>query len=286
MMRRSGLLIVVLCLALGALNVAFAAGTAQAPANDKTGCASCPAGGCTGACLKAKAGEAPAAPQTSAACPKCGMVGQLCPQCTEQARAMLTQMAGDMCPNCEAPEICPDCQAAVEAALAKLPALAASPMHSEAMRVAYTAGKVSDGMEQLITNTVAEAGKQGLIGAQTYVGDLYPDVMEKGYSPETTVYTCVSLSDDAQVAPPLQVYEIPAGEYLQVEHWGDYAQLGVTWMAAFAYANLHGMTLGTGPAGEVYMTDPSTAPMEQWLTQIYIPLANDGSAKAANAPSA
>ncbi len=287
MTRSSGLWIMTLFLVFGALNIAFAADAAPAPPSDKAGCASCPAGGCGGACIKVKAGEAPSAPLASAgaACPKCGLVGQLCPQCTAQAQQLLTQMAGDMCPGCEAPAICADCQTAVEAALAKLPTLAAEAVHSEVMRVAYTVGKVSDGMEHLISNTVAAAGQQGLVGEQTFVGDLYPDVMVKGYSPETTVYACISLADGAQVAAPLQVFEIPAGEYLQIEHWGDYAQLGVTWMAAFAYADMRGMTLGTGPAGEVYLTDPSTAPMEQWLTQVYIPLADNGSAKAADAPA-
>jgi effector-binding domain-containing protein len=277
MTRKSGVFLAVICLVFAIFSVAFAADAAQTQSGAKAGCAGCAkgSGGCSG-CAQAKAGEAPAAPETASACPKCGMAGGLCAGCLEQEKTLLSQMAGDMCPNCEPGALCKTCQAAVDGALAALPTLSVSTVQSEPMRVAYTAGKVSDNMEQLITNTMTEAVKQGLMGKDMYVGCMYPDIMEKGYHPDSAVYACLSLPEDVQVKAPLQVYEIPAGSYLQVDHKGDYAKLGETWLAAFAYADLHGLQFGQGPAGEVYMSDPSTAPMDQWLTEIYIPLASDG----------
>jgi effector-binding domain-containing protein len=204
------------------------------------------------------------------------MVGGLCPACLKQAKDLMSKMAGEMCPNCEPDALCKSCQAAVDGALAALPTLAVTTIQSEPMRVAYTAGKISDDMGALTMNTIAEAGKQGLMGQDTYVGDLYPDVMANGYRPDSAVYACVSLPGDAKVKAPLQVFEIPAGSFLKVEHWGDYAKIGETWMAAFAYADLHGLSFGEGPCGEVYVTDPTSTPMDKWLTEIYIPLANDG----------
>lgn len=244
MLRRSGIWLVTLCCVFAVFSAAHAAAAPE---------------GQTG---------------TTAACPDCGMTGELCPDCTAQAQAFLGQMAGDMCPNCEPAALCEVCKSAVAGALAKLPTLTVTSVDSEPMQVAYLAGKAGDDQHALITSMVEEAAKQGLLGPETMVGSLYPDVMAQGYSPESPVYACVNLPEGASPAAPLAVYAIPAGRYLQVDHWGDYAQLGVTWMAAFAYADLHGITFSDGPAGELYLTDPETAPMDKWLTEVYIPLAD------------
>jgi effector-binding domain-containing protein len=271
MLRSSGLLIVVVCVVLAVLGTAYAA--------DK-GCAGCPKQGSGCACAQAKAGSAPQAPQTmpiaEGVCPGCGMKGGICQGCLGRERELLSKMTRSMCPNCTPDALCENCQKSVDAALSALPALTATTVVSEPIRMAYLAGTVSGDMKQLVMDAIAEAVKQNLFGQDTYVGCLYPDTMAKGFTADTPIYAGVNIGNETKVKAPLQVYDIPAGPFLKVDHRGSYDTMGITWLAAFAYADLHGLKFSEGPCGEVYANDPDETPVENLLTEIYLPLANEG----------
>lgn len=292
MLRTSGFWLVVLLLVFVVFNAAFAKGADQTRTGTKAGCAGCAqagGGGCAG-CAQAKAGDPPAKPQvlsnSEGTCPGCGMQGGICQGCLGRERELLSNMARSMCSDCTPEALCQKCLATVEEALAQLPTLAAATVDAPPIRMAYLAGTVSGGIPQLIMDAIAEVAKQNLFGQETYVGCLYPDMMANGFNADTPVFAGVNISSETEVKAPLQVYEIPAGTFLKVDHYGPYNQLKAAWWVAFAYADLHGLELREGPSGEVYVSDPETTPMEKLLTEIYIPLAKDAAAPAAPAAPA
>jgi effector-binding domain-containing protein len=131
------------------------------------------------------------------------------------------------------------------------------------------------GTAALMGELMGAAGQQGLMGPDSHVWSVYPDVMAKGYSPETVVYASVTVADDATAAAPLMRYDAAPGRYLKAQHWGDYAGLEATYMSLFAWAEGEGIEFATDrPVLENYVTDPTTAAVEDWLTEIYIPLAD------------
>jgi effector-binding domain-containing protein len=233
----------------------------------------------------AKAKEGMGEPFALQPCPMCQAVGGLCEHCQAYAKDYLTNLAGSVCPNCEAPDICADCQQAVELAMAELPMLEAVKVSAPAHSVAGVTGKFFDDQGQLIMQAVAAAGQQGLLGEHSMVATLYPTVMSEPIGPDTPAIACVSLPEGASVAAPLEKFDVPGGEYMQVTHHGSYMTIGVTWMAALCFAEMNGIALGSGMAGEHYPNDPETTPEDQLITQIFLPLDPAASAETAAAPT-
>ncbi len=143
----------------------------------------------------------------------------------------------------------------------------------ESFQVAYIEGNAGAEMESLFMGMIGEAMNQGLLTEETHVGAIYPTLMTEGYQGEkTVVYAAISLPGEFEAIEPFQMFDVPAGEYLFVEHVGSYAGLGGTWEAAFIWANEHGIKFGTGPALEHYANDPTLVPEDELITEILIPL--------------
>ena len=75
---------------------------------------------------------------------------------------------------------------------------------------------------------------------------------------------------NAAVSEPLLTGMLPAGNYLMVQHWGDYLEMEKTYIAIYTWAGQNGIKFGY-PTFEHYVTDPETTPVEEWLTEIYLP---------------
>lgn len=213
-------------------------------------------------------------------CAMCAQLGHMCPNCTKSALALMSSVASQACGNCTADDLCETCVVFVDAALAKVLGLKADTVDNPGIPAAYIAGKMSDDREQLIMKAVEAAQQQGLLSGHSGVGSIYPDIMSAGMHPDSTVYAIVIYDSGQPAQAPLTPYEIPAGRYVRFTHMGNYEQLGVTWVAALAFAKLHGLGLGTGPCGEEYFSDPATTPESELVTYIYIPLADTGIATA------
>jgi len=211
-------------------------------------------------------------------CPGCGMAGGLCAGCKPTAEKILRDMSVGFCPNCEDPDnLCEMCEAGVNGALALLsdsfsPEVVEVPGHS----MAYMAGTLMGDMDGLFGDLMSAAGQQGLLNENTQTGGIYPDALATGFSPDSTYYAAVSFPEGAAIAEPLQVFDIPGDNYLHVRHVGSYEELGASWMATFAWAKIAGVEFSTGPCGEHYVSNPETTPVEELITDIYIPLAATG----------
>jgi effector-binding domain-containing protein len=139
----------------------------------------------------------------------------------------------------------------------------------------YLAGTASSDFGMEITRAVEAADAQGLLESEEIkVAAVYPDAMVNGYHDETPVYFGVGLMTAPDVEPPLDVYEIPPGDYLMAEHYGDYSGLADFWMQVFEWAGGHGIEFDSErPCAEIYVSDPMSTPVEEVLTIVVIPIA-------------
>lgn len=264
-MMRTGILTALVLLACIMLTPAANAGG--------DGCACCAKGAADAPQAMAKSKDMAGEPFAITPCPMCGEAGGLCEHCKAYASEYLSNLADMICPNCAAPDFCEQCKMAIEGGLAALPKLEVVKVAAPEHTVAYEAGMFFDDRGALISKTVEDAGAQNLLGENTMVASIYPDVMSNMITETTPVYACVSLPEGATPAAPLMSYTVPAGSYMMVNHYGPYEMIGMSWMAAFCFADMNGIEFGTGPAGEHYVSDPMSTPQAELLTQIFIPLA-------------
>lgn len=149
----------------------------------------------------------------------------------------------------------------------------------EAVECAYLEGTIYGDMEKLFGDLYSLATEQGLLTDGTMWGSAYPDDMSQGIDEGTRVFAGISVDPAAEVAEPLLRGTLPGGTYMTVQHWGDYEQLGDTYTAVFTWAAENGVTFGL-PVFEHYVTDPETTPVEEWLTEIYLPFDHDAMQEA------
>lgn len=206
-------------------------------------------------------------------CPVCTKLGHTCPNCTRMMLPTLSEMASSACGDCTPDALCERCCMAVDGTLAKLPTLEAGTLNGPEFQLAYLAGKFGGDRGALIMSAADALASQNLLSADSVMCSIYPDLLVKGVSPDTDVYSGSFLAPGMTPKPPLKTFTIPAGLYLRVTHNGDYEMLGATWMAAFAYCQAHNLQLGSGPCGEEYRSDPMSTPADQQLAYIYLPLA-------------
>ncbi len=72
---------------------------------------------------------------------------------------------------------------------------------------------------------------------------------------------------------PLEVNQIPAGNYVTTRFVGPYEQLEPVWTQLTEYTERTlGKTITDNPAFEVYVNDPSDTPASQLITELYMPV--------------
>ncbi|MBN2081839.1 GyrI-like domain-containing protein [bacterium] len=148
-------------------------------------------------------------------------------------------------------------------------------MHVELRQVpetpcAYLEGKIMGDMDALFDQLYDLALEQGLLTDDTMWGSLYPTDLTQGVDEETPVYCGITIPPGAEVSAPLLTGMLPAGNYLMVQHWGDYMEMEKTYNALYTWAAENGIQFGY-PTFMNFVTDPDTTPVEEWLTEIYLP---------------
>jgi AraC family transcriptional regulator len=67
---------------------------------------------------------------------------------------------------------------------------------------------------------------------------------------------------------------VPAGRYITTMHVGPYEHLPDTWSRLLGeWLPASGLRIKEGPSIEIYRNTPMTAPKEQLITEIYVPIA-------------
>jgi effector-binding domain-containing protein len=137
--------------------------------------------------------------------------------------------------------------------------------------VAFVEGTFADDIPALFSQLMAAAGEQGLFTDHSQVLSVYQGSLNAGATPETPFQAGISVADGTAVSEPLLLQTLAGGQYMVVEHWGSYEQLADTYARVIEWAMESGIEFRTGPSFEVYVTDPESAPEEEWLTEIYLP---------------
>ncbi len=88
---------------------------------------------------------------------------------------------------------------------------------------------------------------------------------------------CVAVPPDFQITDndglPLSIDTIPGGSYATTQFIGPYEELKPVWSSfTFYIENTLRRQIGSNPAFEVYVNDPSTTPPEQLVTDLYLPV--------------
>lgn len=138
------------------------------------------------------------------------------------------------------------------------------------LATAYLPGTILGDMDELFGELFELATEQGLLSDETLWGNAYPDDLSQGIDETTRVLAGITIDPEAEVAEPLKRGTIPAGTYVMVEHRGAYEELAGTYTAIYSWAAENGVVFGL-PTFEHYVTDPGVTPVEEWLTEIYLP---------------
>jgi AraC family transcriptional regulator len=219
-----------------------------------------------------------------AVCPGCGMEGGVCAGCEEHVREFLAEHSRYMCPGCTEDKLCDDFKTLIDDVIDRLPLLETEQVELAPMRIAYVEGTPKD-MEGMFGKLMEAAVGQNLMSMDTKIGSAYTTLLSDGYSDDMPCYALISVPEGREVKEPLETEDFPGGAYFKVVHHGSYQKLQATWIAAIAYADLTGVQIGKGPAGEIYVNNPSNASEDELLTELYLPLAITEEAKSAETPA-
>ena len=103
---------------------------------------------------------------------------------------------------------------------------------------------------------------------------------------EPAIHVAVWNTNGAEAGAPFGSQTIPGGTYMVVQHWGDYELIGETYMSTIKWAEESGIDFADQPSFVHHVNDPDSAPVEQWLTEIYLPFEHSATATAdAGSPS-
>jgi len=148
------------------------------------------------------------------------------------------------------------------------------------MRVAYLRhvgpyNAVSATWDRLLTSM----GKDGYLGGSPMMLGICHDDPEVTPASKIRYDACVTVDDEFQPNGDIQVQVVAGGEYARTTHTGPYNNLGKTYTKFLGqWLPRSGRELRNAPCFEVYLNDPQSTPPEEWLTDIYAPLAESASA--------
>jgi len=141
----------------------------------------------------------------------------------------------------------------------------------EPFDVAYMATTMSSDVAAVFTEMLDEAMSQGVMYSDSQVGSTYHGDLFEEPTEDSVFHAAVTIAKDVELNAPLQRETVPGGQYMVVQHYGDYQNLPVTYGAVITWVAANGMEFGDGPSFEHYISDPGSTPMEEWLTEIYLP---------------
>ncbi|GEM_PF-2009948 len=164
---------------------------------------------------------------------------------------------------------------------AKSPAhLSVSMQQLPAFEVAYLPGTFAEDMDSRYGQLIAAAGEQNLLSDATHVGAFMPGVQHSEPTDDTVINIAIWNLNGGQISAPIKSQTIPGGTYMVIEHWGSYDQIGETYISAVNWATESGIEFSDQPSFVHHVSDPASTPVEEWLTEIYLPFEHSATATA------
>lgn len=119
----------------------------------------------------------------------------------------------------------------------------------------------------------AWAGERGLLSAATLclgVGHDHPEITPW----EKVRYdACITVNEAVRPEGDVGIQQVGCGLYAITLHRGHFRTLGEVYERLCAeWVPDHGQLLRSAPSFEIYRSDPKTTPIDEFLTEIYIPL--------------
>ncbi len=117
------------------------------------------------------------------------------------------------------------------------------------------------------------AAQQGLFRADTMMIGIGHDNPDDTPAEKLRYDACVTVDDQFQPSGEIHVQELPSGEYAVLTLRGPYTGLAEAYRWLFGqWLPNSGRQMRPTPCYEVYVSDPSTTPPEQLITEICLPL--------------
>lgn len=114
---------------------------------------------------------------------------------------------------------------------------------------------------------------RGYFGSETQMLALYYDDPESTPATELRSDAGLTLTPDQKVPDGLGEAKLAAGRYACATHVGPYEQLGDAWARLMGeWLPKSGERMRDGVTFEIYRNTPATAPKEQLITELYLPL--------------
>ncbi|HEX5110026.1 MAG TPA: AraC family transcriptional regulator [Vicinamibacterales bacterium] len=118
------------------------------------------------------------------------------------------------------------------------------------------------------------AGPAGLAGRpDAALVAIYYDDPDTTPQPELRSDAGLTVPERTPLPSGLTEQRLAPGRYARTVHGGPYEQLGDAWARFMGeWLPSSGFRIGPGPSYEIYRNTPATAPKEQLLTDLYLPL--------------
>jgi len=163
---------------------------------------------------------------------------------------------------------------------ARVPSLLGAPMNVDvvtlpAVRLATVPHRGPyPAIAQAFQRLGAVAGPAGLFGPGARMIALYHDDPETTPVAELHSEAALSVAESATIPDGLTEVLIPAGRWARTTHLGPYTTLGDAWARLMGeWLPKSGHRIGSAPAYEEYLNDPSTTAPADLRTDLYVSLA-------------
>ena len=118
------------------------------------------------------------------------------------------------------------------------------------------------------------AAPAGLLRGSATMLAIYYDDPETTPAAQLQSEAGVTVTESARLPEGLAEKRLPAGRYARTTHRGSYETLGDTWSRLMGeWLPKSGERVGEGTSYEVYRNNPSNAPPDELLTDLYLPIA-------------
>ncbi len=166
-------------------------------------------------------------------------------------------------------------------AQARLPSLLGASMNVDvvtlpALRLATVSHRGPyPAISQAFQRLGAIAGPAGLFRPGARMIALYHDDPESTPVADLRSEAALSVPEGATIPPGLSEVLVPAGRWAKTTHVGPYATLGDTWARLMGdWLPKSGHRVGSAPAYEEYLNDPTTTAPADLRTDLYVSLAS------------
>ena len=136
-----------------------------------------------------------------------------------------------------------------------------------ALREQVATPELSEAFGRLFPAAAGQAAQEGA-AEMGHVVALYHAMDEK----ETDVSAGIEVGGGYAPSAPLTLVELAAGDYVKVDYYGPYTEIGAAHQAALDWCAENGRE-PSGAHLERYVTDPQAEPdPSKWLTEVFVPL--------------